>query len=111
MKARTLLLVAAALLVLSVSVAAQDTVRFSPAVGYSTFAVSEPVLTVRPGTVLISNTNFGGYYTEEVGLSAILWHRAPPAGPFPVKRLSDNNLDVTLDIGALVVYCIGVLIQ
>jgi acetamidase/formamidase len=46
---------------------AQDTVRFTPSVGYSTFAVRDPVLTVRPGTVLISNTNFGGYYTEEGG--------------------------------------------
>ncbi len=46
---------------------AQDTVRFTPSVGYPTFAVRDPVLTVRPGTVLISNTNFGGYYTEEGG--------------------------------------------
>ncbi len=46
---------------------AQDTVRFSPTVGYSTFAVREPVLTVRPGTILVSETNFGGYYTEEGG--------------------------------------------
>ena len=52
---------------LAVGLDAQDTVRFSPTVGYSTFAVREPVLTVRPGTVLISNTNFGGYYTEEGG--------------------------------------------
>jgi acetamidase/formamidase len=49
------------------SLAAQDTVRFSPTVGYSTFAVRDPVLTVQPGTVLISRTNFGGYYTEEGG--------------------------------------------
>jgi amidase len=58
-----------ALLALSsvASLSAQDTVRFIPSVGYSTFAVRDPVLTVRPGTVLISNTNFGGYYTEEGG--------------------------------------------
>jgi acetamidase/formamidase len=46
---------------------AQDTVRFTPTVGYSTFAVREPVLRIEPGSVLISNTNFGGYYTEEGG--------------------------------------------
>lgn len=47
--------------------AAQDTVRFTPAVGYPTFAVREPVLTIRPNTVLISNTVFGEYYTEQGG--------------------------------------------
>ncbi|HSR42590.1 MAG TPA: acetamidase/formamidase family protein [Longimicrobiales bacterium] len=46
---------------------AQDTVRFTPSVGHPTFDVREPVLTVRPNTVLISETNFGGYYTEEGG--------------------------------------------
>lgn len=44
-----------------------DTVRFRPTVGYPTFAVREPVLRVRPGTVLISNTMFGPYYTPEGG--------------------------------------------
>ena len=47
--------------------AAQDTVRFTPTVGHPTFAVREPVLRVRPNTVLISKTNFGGYYTAEGG--------------------------------------------
>jgi acetamidase/formamidase len=46
---------------------AQDTVRFRPAVGYPTFAVREPVLRVKPGTVIVSNTMFGPYYTEEGG--------------------------------------------
>lgn len=46
---------------------AQDTVRFEPTVGYPTFAVREPVLRVRPNTVLITRTNFGGYYTEAGG--------------------------------------------
>jgi acetamidase/formamidase len=49
------------------SVAAQDTVRFVPTSGQPTFAVREPVLRVKPGTVLISNTMFGPYYTEEGG--------------------------------------------
>ena len=51
----------------SASLSAQDTVRFTPTVGYPTFAVREPVLRITPPTVLISNTNFGPYYTEEGG--------------------------------------------
>ena len=46
---------------------AQDTIRFEPTVGYPTFAVREPVLTVSPGVTLISRTNHGGYYTPENG--------------------------------------------
>ena len=52
---------------LLVAAPAQDTVRFTPTVAQPTFAVREPVLRVRPGTVLISRTNFGPYYTEEGG--------------------------------------------
>lgn len=48
-------------------VAVQDTVRFTPTVAQPTFAVREPVLRIRPGTVLISRTNFGPYYTREGG--------------------------------------------
>jgi len=44
-----------------------DTVYFTPQVGQPTFAVREPVLRIVPGTVLISNTMFGDYYTEEGG--------------------------------------------
>lgn len=46
---------------------AQETVRFTPTVGYPTFAVREPVLRIQPGTTLVSSTNFGAYYTEEGG--------------------------------------------
>ena len=46
---------------------AQDTVRFTPTVAQPTFAVREPVLRIRPNTVLISRTNFGDYYTEQGG--------------------------------------------
>jgi len=46
---------------------AQDTVRFEPTVAQPTFAVRDPVLRVRPGTVLVSRTNFGPYYTEGGG--------------------------------------------
>jgi amidase len=46
---------------------AQDTVRFTPKVQQPTFAVREPVLRVRSGTVLVSRTHFGPYYTEAGG--------------------------------------------
>jgi acetamidase/formamidase len=47
--------------------AAQDTVRFTPTVQQPTFAVREPVLRVKPGTVLVSRTHFGSYYSEAGG--------------------------------------------
>jgi acetamidase/formamidase len=45
----------------------ENTVHFTPTVGYPTFAVREPVLHLKPGTTLVSKTNFGDYYTEEGG--------------------------------------------
>ncbi len=59
--------IAAAGLLMHTDLTAQDTVRFTPTAGHPTFAVRDPVLTIRPGTVLISNTNFGPYYTEAGG--------------------------------------------
>ncbi len=50
-----------------VSPQAGDTVYFTPNVAQPTFAVREPVLRIKPGTVLVSRTNFGAYYTEEGG--------------------------------------------
>ena len=47
--------------------AAQDTVRFTPEIQQPTFAVRQPVLRVRPGTVLVSRTHFGPYYSEAGG--------------------------------------------
>ena len=47
--------------------AAQDTVRFTPTVQQPTFAVRDPVLRVKPGTVLVSRTHFGPYYSEAGG--------------------------------------------
>lgn len=44
-----------------------DTVRFTPSVAQPTFAVREPVLTVKPGTVLISETHWGEYFSPEGG--------------------------------------------
>lgn len=46
---------------------AQDTLRFTPTVGYQTFKVREPVLRMKPGQVLISETMMGQYYTKEGG--------------------------------------------
>jgi amidase len=60
----------AALFVVLIPAAQQtagDTVRFTPTVGHPTFAVREPVLRIQPGTVLVSNTMHGGYYTPEGG--------------------------------------------
>jgi len=46
----------------------QDTIRFvQKTPGSQAFKVREPVLRVKPGTVLISETLMGGYYTEEGG--------------------------------------------
>ena len=45
----------------------QDTVRFTATVQQPTFALRDPVLRIKPGTVLISKTNFGPYYTEQGG--------------------------------------------
>jgi len=45
----------------------QDTTRFTPKIGYQAFKVRDPVLTLKPGDVLISETLMGGYYTEEGG--------------------------------------------
>jgi len=46
---------------------AQERVQFEPKVGHPTFAVRDPVLRIRPGTVLVSRTMHGAYYTEEGG--------------------------------------------
>lgn len=52
---------------LALPLRAQDTVRFEPKIAQPTFAVREPVLRIKPKTVLISRTNFGPYYTEKGG--------------------------------------------
>ena len=63
-----------------------DTVRFTPTVGYPTFAVRDPVLRIQPGTVLISNTNFGEYYTEEGGAFP------GEVGPIYVEGATTNDI-------------------
>lgn len=70
----------------SALVAAQDTVRFTPTVGHPTFAVREPVMRIKPGTVLISNTMFGPYYTEEGGAFP------GEVGPFFIEGATTNDM-------------------
>ena len=56
-----------AILLVAAGAAAQERVEFTPEIGYPTFAVREPVLRIRPNTILVSNTMMGPYYTEEGG--------------------------------------------
>ena len=64
----------------------QDTVRFTPTVGYPTFAVRTPVLRIKPNTVLISNTMHGAYYTREGGAFP------GEVGPFFVEGATTNDM-------------------
>ncbi|HEX9886554.1 MAG TPA: acetamidase/formamidase family protein [Longimicrobiales bacterium] len=64
----------------------QDTVRFTPTVGHPTFAVREPVMTLQPGTVLISETNAGPYY--EPGGGAF----PGEVGPFYIEGATTNDI-------------------
>ena len=68
------------------SLAAQDTVRFTPTVGHPTFAVREPVMHIQPGTILISNTMFGPYYTEQGGAFP------GEVGPFYIEGATTNDM-------------------
>lgn len=84
---RHALLIAAILIATPVaSSRAQDTVRFTPTVGYPTFAVRAPVLRIRPNTVLISNTMHGAYYTREGGAFP------GEVGPFFVEGATTNDM-------------------
>ena len=55
------------ILLVAAGAAAQERVEFTPEIGYPTFAVREPVLRIRPNTILVSNTMMGPYYTEQGG--------------------------------------------
>jgi acetamidase/formamidase len=65
---------------------AQDTVRFTPTVQQPTFAVRPPVLRIKPGTVLVSKTNFGPYYTEQGG------EFPGEVGPFLVEGATTKDM-------------------
>ena len=55
------------ILLVAAGAAALERVEFTPEIGYPTFAVREPVLRIRPNTILVSNTMMGPYYTEQGG--------------------------------------------
>jgi acetamidase/formamidase len=65
---------------------AQDTIHFTPDIGYTTFAVREPVLRIMPGTILVSRTNFAAYYTEEGGAFP------GEVGPIYVEGATPNDM-------------------
>ena len=68
MKSASIFLISSFLMHLSPYIVhAQDTIRFVPKIGYTAFKVREPVLQLKPGDVLVSNTLMGDYYTEEGG--------------------------------------------
>jgi len=77
-----MLMFAAAIAVLLV----QDTVRFTPTIQQPTFAVRTPVLRIKPGTVLVSRTNHGPYYTEQGGAFP------GEVGPFYVEGATTNDM-------------------
>ncbi len=79
-------LASTALIFSSATLSAQDTVRFTPSVGHPTFAVRDPVMHIKPGTVLISNTMFGPYYTEEGGAFP------GEVGPFYIDGATTNDM-------------------
>ena len=69
---------------------AQDTLRFTPTVGYPTFDVREPVATIRPGTVIISETNKGAYYERGGGKDERI-AAASEAGETPQRRMQHSG--------------------
>jgi len=79
-------LMVAAIAASSVTGFAQDTVRFEPKIAQPTFAVREPVLRIKPRTVLISRTNFGPYYAEEGGAFP------GEVGPIYVEGATTNDI-------------------
>ena len=70
----------------AVAPAPRDTVRFTPTVGHPTFAVREPVLRIRPGTVLVTNSLWGEYYSREGGA----W--PGEVGPIFIEGATTNDM-------------------
>ena len=73
-------------LMLLALLAFQDTVRFNPTIPQPTFAVREPVARLRSGTVLISRTHDGAYYTEQGGAFP------GEVGPFFIEGATTNDM-------------------
>jgi len=65
---------------------APDTVRFSPSIVQPTFAVRDPVLTIKPGTVLISETHWGEYFSPDGGSFP------GEVGPFYIEGATTNDI-------------------
>lgn len=75
-----------------------ETVRFKPTAGYQSYGVREPVLRIRPGDALESETLMGGFYTEAGGawpgeVGPILIEGATPNDTLVVRirRLRPNR--------------------
>jgi amidase len=47
--------------------AVAETHRFTPSIGQQTYAVREPVLTVKPGDIIETNTLFSDFFTDKDG--------------------------------------------
>lgn len=60
-------LLSALLSVLLVNTAIAETHRFRPTRGYQTYAVREPVLRIKPGDIVETNTLVSDFYTEKDG--------------------------------------------
>lgn len=85
---RRLAILLTALTVLASSVLARAqarTHRFQPTVGVQTFAVREPVLRVKPGDIVESETLYGGYYARAGGE----W--PGEVGPFYIEGATPND--------------------
>jgi len=65
--------------------AAQQTKKFTPTVGHQTFAVREPVLRVKHGDIIETETLYGGYYQREGGA----W--PGEVGPFFIEGATTND--------------------
>lgn len=76
----------ASLFPMQVTAQAPDTVRFTPTVVQPTFAVREPVLTIKPGTVLISETHWGEYFSPDGGAFP------GEVGPFYIEGATPNDI-------------------
>jgi len=74
----------AVLLALAISARA-ETKRFKPAKGVPTFAVREPVLHVKPGDIVETETLYGGYYARAGGE----W--PGEVGPFYIEGATTND--------------------
>ncbi len=81
----TALLITVAIVPIACQAQAQEEVYFTPTVAQPTFAVREPVLRIKPGTVLHSETNRGAYYEPGGG------EFPGEVGPFYIEGATVND--------------------